>query len=301
MSGTLEKYFDLIRRVAHDEEGSIDEMLNFPATVKDDPVMAELTENINLIFLREDVYEHQLVVAKEIKENLEELNKLKNRHLGIAAHDLRSPLSSLYSAGDLLLKYDLSEEKRKKLYQSICMISDQTLTLVNDLLDLVAIERDSFHLNFDAVNLTNLTLERVEMMKPMASSLGIELIDDLHPVPDCALDQMRMRQVIDNLLSNAIKFSSSGDVIVVACQEKDDWVCITVDDQGSGMPTEQAEQMFEEFKVGNNKAIRGEKRTGLGLSIVKNIVEAHGGKIEVESAPGKGTTFTVRILSKGAA
>ena len=298
MSKNLEKYFKLIRRVAHDEEGSIEEMLQFPATVEDDPLMAELTENINLIILREDVYELQLVVADEIKENLEELNKLKNRHLGIAAHDLRSPLSSLYSAGDLLLKYDLSEDKRKKLYQSICMISDQTLTLVNDLLDLVAIERDSFHLNLDAVNLTDLAFERVDMMRPMASSLGIKLIDDLQPVPDCALDQVRMRQVIDNLLSNAIKFSSRDDVIMVTCQAEDGWVVITVDDQGSGMPSEQAEQMFEEFTVGTNKAIRGEKKTGLGLSIVKNIVEAHQGKIEVESAPGKGTTFTVRLLAK---
>jgi signal transduction histidine kinase len=298
MSDTIKKYADLIKRVAHDEQGAFEEMLNFPENLDNDPIIAELAENINLIFMREDVYEQQLNISNEIKGHLEELNKLKTRYLGIAAHDLRSPLASIYSIGDFLSNYDLSEEKTKKLYKSICMISDQALTLVNNLLDTVAIEQGSFNLNLDTLNLSSLMDERIEMVKMMATSRGITLHSDLDIVPDTAIDEMRMRQVIDNLISNAIKFSSYGDNIYLRCKEIDNYISLIIEDQGTGIPANQLAGLFDEFKIGTNKAARGDTKTGLGLSIVKNIVDAHHGRIKVESIEDKGTTFTVSILAK---
>jgi signal transduction histidine kinase len=108
-------------------------------------------------------------------------------------------------------------------------------------------------------------------------------------------DADRMRQVVDNLLSNAIKFSPSGSVVNVTCGQAGRILDITVTDQGPGIPSEDLDRLFDTFEKLSAQPTGGEKSTGLGLSIVKNIVDAHGGEIEVDSEVGRGTTFIVHL------
>jgi signal transduction histidine kinase len=158
------------------------------------------------------------------------------------------------------------------------------VTLVDNLLDVAVIESGRFDLKITEENISRLVGERVELMAKNAERKEIRLIADLQEVTDSLFDADRMRQVVDNLLSNAIKFSPSGSVVNVTCGQAGRILDITVTDQG-----------FDTFEKLSAQPTGGEKSTGLGLSIVKNIVDAHGGEIEVDSEVGRGTTFIVHL------
>ncbi len=132
-------------------------------------------------------------------------------------------------------------------------------------------------------------------MAKNAERKEIRLIADLQKVTDSLFDADRMRQVVDNLLSNAIKFSPSGSVVNVTCGQAGRILDIAVTDQGPGIPSEDLDRLFDTFEKLSAQPTGGEKSTGLGLSIVKSIVDAHGGEIEVDSEVGRGTTFIVHL------
>ncbi len=169
------------------------------------------------------------------------------------------------------------------------------LTLVDNLLDVAVIESGRFDLKITEENISKLVGERIELMAKIAERKEIRLIAELQEVTDSLFDAGRMRQVVDNLLSNAIKFSPSGSVVNVTCGQAGQVLDITVADQGPGIPSEDLDRLFDSFEKLSAQPTGGEKSTGLGLSIVKSIVDAHGGEIDVDSEVGKGTTFIVRL------
>ena len=128
-----------------------------------------------------------------------------------------------------------------------------------------------------------------------AKNKNITLTTALDEVPNLPVDVDRMRQVVDNLLSNAVKFSPSETTVHLACGKKDENLVFSVADQGPGIPDEDLDKLFGVFQKLDIQPTAGEISTGLGLSIVKQIVDAHGGSIVVESTLGKGSTFTVTI------
>jgi signal transduction histidine kinase len=259
------------------------------------PEVAELAESIGLILVKLEARDFHIEMAAEAEQRLKELNELKDKHLGIAAHDLRNPLSSIRGMSQMLVEMELDKNTQSSFLQSIYRVSDQMLTLVDNLLDVAVIESGRFDLKITEDNISKLVGERVELMAKNAERKEIRLIADLQEVTDSLFDADRMRQVVDNLLSNAIKFSPSGSVVNVTCGQAGRILDITVTDQGPGIPSEDLDRLFDTFEKLSAQPTGGEKSTGLGLSIVKSIVDAHGGKIEVDSEVGKGTTFIIHL------
>ncbi|TDJ13927.1 MAG: HAMP domain-containing histidine kinase [Gammaproteobacteria bacterium] len=284
-----------IQSIARGQFDALDTLYSLTGEEGIAPEVAELAESIGLILVKLEARDFHIEMAAEAEQRLKELNELKDQHLGIAAHDLRNPLSSIRGMSQMLVEMELDENTQTSFLQSIYRVSDQMLTLVDNLLDVAVIESGRFDLKITEENISSLVGERIELMAKNAERKEIRLIADLQKVTDSLFDADRMRQVVDNLLSNAIKFSPSGSVVNVACGQAGRILDITVTDQGPGIPSEDLDRLFDSFEKLSAQPTGGEKSTGLGLSIVKSIVDAHGGEIEVDSEVGRGTTFIVHL------
>ncbi|MDN5280331.1 MAG: hypothetical protein PWR01_4296 [Clostridiales bacterium] len=242
------------------------------------------------------IAEHlSLVVARTLDiERLRQLNDLKNKFLGIAAHDLRSPLALVQSYVEMIedesAGYD--EEKKKYFFARIKAVSKRMLNLINDLLDISAIESGQLKLDLAETELKPFLEEAVANHELTAKMKSIKVIGDLESkLPKVKIDSRRITQVIDNLISNAVKFSPKNTSVKVVTQTRNNFVKVSVIDQGQGIPEKEQGKLFSEFGKTSVKPTDGEKSTGLGLAIVKKIVQGHGGKVGVESEVGKGSEF----------
>jgi len=232
----------------------------------------------------------------EAERKLVELNNLKNKFLGIAAHDLRNPLTSIRGFCEILLEdtENLTEDT-VEMITIIHQASDSMLSLVNDLLDVSVIESGRLELQKAEGSITAVVQERVKMNEVVASRKNIRLNSCIREIPDVFFDRNRIAQVIDNLLVNAIKFSPEDTTITITCEILDKYIGFSVSDQGPGISKDDQLKLFGEFQRLSAQPTGGEKSTGLGLAIVKKVVDAHNGEINVESEIGKGTTFTVML------
>ena len=240
--------------------------------------------------------EFQLELEQKNQE-LEKLNASKDRFLGMAAHDLRSPLGGIKSFSDLLLEDmagPLNDEQRDYL-RLISDSSTKLLKLVNDLLDLNSIARGRLEIDFQPVNLKQLIQQNIRKQELMARKKNISIQSELEELSEIKVDPDRINQVLDNLLSNAIKFTPPEKTIRVVLSAKDNSAFIRVKDDGPGISAEEQNQLFSEFHKGKARPTGGECSTGLGLAIVKRIVEAHDGAIEISSTPGQGAEFKVEL------
>jgi len=284
-----------IQRIARGQFDALDTLYSLTGGEGIAPEVAELAESIGLILVKLEARDFHIEMAAKSEQRLKELNELKDQHLGIAAHDLRNPLASIRGMSQMLVEMELDKNTQTSFLQSIYRVSDQMLTLVDNLLDVAVIESGRFDLKITEENVSRLVGERIELIAKNAERKEIGLIADLQEVTDSLFDVDRMRQVVDNLLSNAIKFSPSGSVVNVTCGQAGRVLDITVTDQGPGILSEDLDRLFDSFEKLSAQPTGGEKSTGLGLSIVKSIVDAHGGEIDVDSEVGRGTTFIVRL------
>ena len=246
----------------------------------------------------------QIAVALEKSRLYEEqirFNDLKNKFLGMAAHDLRSPIAVIKGYADILkdgLMGPLGDAQKKPV-AAMAEHCDKMLTLINDLLDVSAIEAGHLTMVAGEVFLEDYLKEAHHHHALLARSKSIELTLDVPAtLPRISMDSQRIDQVINNLITNAIKFSNPKTRIILRAGILKGAVAISVTDQGQGIPPEEISKMFRYFGRTKVRPTAGEKSTGLGLAIAKRIVEAHGGKIGVESQPGKGSTFTFTLPLK---
>jgi signal transduction histidine kinase len=219
------------------------------------------------------------------------LGALREQFEAMMVHELRSPLSNIRSLSDQVVKdqgYAVNNSAMIKLE------TENMLTLVNDLLDVAKLESGRFMLVKQSLDLVQLTKEVIDSFSATALSKSIKLSCVVKAaVPPIQADSLRLRQVLTNLVSNALKFTSSGSV-TIELLPLGKMIRLSVIDTGEGMDANDLNQLFDKF----TQATRGKKRsdsTGLGLVIVKGIVEAHGGGIGVESELGKGTTVYVTL------
>lgn len=286
---------DLVKRIARGDIDAVDDLFGLPSRPGISPQAVDLAESIGLILVRLEAGDFYLEQATEAENRLKHLNKLKDEHLAIAAHDLRNPLYTIRCLSQLLAHMELDEEKREKFTNSIFRVSDQMLYLVNNILDVAVIDSDTFALEIEAGNLSALISERVEFMMITARDKGVRLVANLDDVPDTRFDVGRINQVVDNLLSNAVKFSPTGSTVHIRCETEGKFIKIFITDEGPGIPAGELDSLFETFHKASVRPTAGEKGTGLGLSIAKRLVEAHNGRIWVESNVGHGSTFAVSI------
>jgi len=227
---------------------------------------------------------------------LRRVNAEKDTLLGMAAHDLRNPLFVSRSYAEFLLMDPSLSPAARKMVSRIYESSRYTLDLVTDLLDLSAIEAGALVLRKESTDLAELVRGVIDLDRLLAEKKEIALTlgrcDEGAPL---RLDRRKFQQVMHNLLSNAIKFSHRGGQVQVEVV-RDGGAVVVVSDDGVGMTDEQIESLFKPFGSGA-PGTAGEKSTGLGMAIVKRIIEGHGGSIAVTSEPGAGTTVTVRVPS----
>lgn len=255
--------------------------------------------DVHVEIFREIAGQLSVIVEKSrLYQRLLELNEVKNRFLGIAAHDLRNPIGVIQGYLHLILNGLVGDvpDRQRRLLEKVERSCQKMHDLVNDLLDLSAIEAGQLNLEAEPVELGPYVSELAETHSLLAAAKGIRLETDLpDDLPTVRLDRRRFEQVLDNLITNAVKFSYPGTVIHVGAEQVGTRVRLFVRDQGQGIPPEEVGRLFQDFARGTSKPTAGESSTGLGLAISRRIVEAHGGTIGVQSQPGRGATFTITL------
>ncbi len=227
-----------------------------------------------------------------------QLNERKNEFMGIAAHDLRSPLTVVQGFSSMMLNEpEMSQEDRTEFLGLILQSAKDMIDLINNLLNISEIESGKLQLNPSDVHLPDYIARIALINRHLAQQKEIALDVDLAPdLPLMVFDAERVQQIFNNLLSNAFKFSHPGTRVTIRAQMRPDgWIAFSVIDQGQGIPPDELGKLFHAFERTSTRATGGEHSTGLGLAICKKIVELSGGAITVESTPGVGSTFTFTL------
>jgi two-component system, sensor histidine kinase and response regulator len=240
---------------------------------------------------------HSRDIIVRYGHELRRLNDEKNEFMGIAAHDLRNPLSAVKGYVELMRdEPDLAPRERADLLDRIHLATQRMVDMVRNLLDANRIERGEFELNLALTELTALVRSVVESQRPRAMAKQQNLILETDAPPLHGLvDPGLMVQVLENLVSNAVKYSPPGKNIQVRLKRELDGVRCEVQDEGPGLNAEDQKKLFGKFARLSAKPTGGEGSTGLGLSIVKRMVEAMHGKVWCESEPGQGAMFVVSL------
>lgn len=253
----------------------------------------------------EDLRDHMAsaFLKGRMMEQLRELNEKKNEFLGIAAHDLRNPLTGVISFSDILLRF-LEEDRLdkalwKRYLRNILVLAEDMSTMVHQLLDVAAIEAGKVELRLERRRLDALLAERGELHAQTAREKGIDLeLDTVSAAGvEVLVDRVRVGEVVDNLVSNAIKFTWPGGRVRVFCERGNGDVVTHVEDTGQGLETHELGDVFTGKKL-SARPTAGEPSLGLGLVIVKKIVELHRGRAWVVSRKGVGSTFSFSLPSQ---
>ena len=228
----------------------------------------------------------------EARQAAEAASRARDAVLAIVSHDLRNPVGSVITAAAFLLD-TLAEEvlatPQGKQVGVIHRAARRANRLLDDLMDVTRIEAGGLAVDVAAVTVPELLAEAAELMRPAAAEAGVRLAVELPgPLPSVRADRDRVLQVFANLAGNAVKFTPVGGTVTLSATCEGGAAAFTVTDTGRGMTPEQVERAFDRFW----QAARADRRgVGLGLSIARGIVEAHGGTVTIRSAPGAGTTF----------
>lgn len=228
-----------------------------------------------------------------INKELEAANAEKNKFIGIAAHDIRNPLSNIHNIATLLGLDAHLPPKQQQLVTLLQKISDSALALLTNLLDISQIEAGAVRLKIEKQDYAAFVKEQILFNSHLAKNKNQKIIytSGADAKLNLTFDNSYMGQVISNLLSNAIKFSHPNTTIEVCVEQSPAVVRTFVKDHGIGIAEQDLQKIFRPFAKGANRPTAGESSSGLGLAIVQKIVQAHGGEVGVESTYGKGTTF----------
>jgi signal transduction histidine kinase len=234
--------------------------------------------------------------AAELETERRQVERLRTDLLSTISHELRTPLTLIRTSIGLLLDSDPDEEMRQRLLRNIKGSTDRMHALVTDLLDLARLRGDRLELQIRRVDLGELVSGVVSLMRPLldAKQQRVELALPL-PAPAVPGDSRRLERVLLNLLSNANTFAPTGSEITISMREDRQEVTIAVRDTGPGITAAGIPHLFEQFFTERTSSSRHNIGAGLGLPIAKGIVEAHGGRIWVESAVGVGTTVSFAL------
>lgn len=231
-------------------------------------------------------------------EELRRLDELKNRFLGMAAHDLRNPIADIQLVSDLMLSTEgapMTEEEQRDFLSDINQQARYMSELLNDILSVAEIESGQLRLLPQSIDVETFVKEAIRRHSKLSTAKGTRIVLVGVNAGEMKADPHRLRQVIDNLLSNAVKFSPPGSTVRVRARYIGDAWRIEVADEGPGINEKDRVRLFQDFARLSARPTGGEKSTGLGLAISRRVVEAHGGKIGVDSEPGHGATFWFTI------
>ena len=245
---------------------------------------------INNISLRKKAEEELIKTT----ENLVKLNETKDKFISIVSHDLRTPFSSILGFTDLLLNdEDLTEEEKNQYVKYIRDSSKSMLSLVNSLLDWTRLQTGRIKFELERIEASSIIEKSINALSGSAFQKNIELASFVRSDVFIFVDKELIGQVFNNLISNAIKFTKESGSIIISINksERPRFIEFSVKDNGVGIKEENLKHLFKVESKFTSEGTSGEKGSGLGLSLVKEIIEKHGGKIWVESEYGKGSDF----------
>jgi signal transduction histidine kinase len=232
-------------------------------------------------------------------EAFRKVDQLKSELLSTVSHELRTPLASIKGYASSLLREDVEwdHDTSREFLQIIDEEADRLTGLIEDLLQMSEIEAGVLRVDTQPVRVSKLAQKVVKKVRPQARNHTIS-VSASSDIPETMADPRRIEQVLHNLVVNAIKYSSEGTTVLVRVERRGPDVIVSVRDQGIGIPLEHQEHVFERFYRVDGTLARETRGSGLGLPICRGLVEAHGGKIWVESTANKGSTFyfTVPIV-----
>lgn len=233
---------------------------------------------------------------RQRNEALEEADKLKTEFLANVSYELRSPLTSIVGFSEVLNKqyFGILNDKQKEYIDGIYKSSQYLMSLINDTLDLASIEAGYMSLDVEEFNIYNSLTSVLVLIRERVRENGLQFAFECdEQIGSMYGDERRFKQLVFKLLSNAIKFTESGGSICLKSfnDSKTDNVVISVEDNGIGIPKEEQGVVFDKFYKTESSKAYNRSGAGLGLSVVKNFVELHGGYITLESEPGKGTNI----------
>jgi PAS domain S-box-containing protein len=265
------------------------------------PIFSEKGEIIGFLAIQRDITELKLAEAKTLEiETLKQLNKTKNELLANVSHELRTPLASIKGFIETLLETDVKWSRKQQMdfLQCANQETDHLTLLIGDLLDMSRLDSGKFNLVKQPYSVSAVLEAGHSRMETITSKhqLVVKLDPDL---PTAWLDKMRIAQVVTNLVENAAKFSPEGSPILIEAKTDQNNLVISVADQGFGMEPSVISKLFDRFYQAQQVVSGNAHGTGLGLSICRAIVEAHGGKIRVESQVGKGSKFSFTLPLSG--
>jgi signal transduction histidine kinase/DNA-binding response OmpR family regulator len=262
-------------------------------------LLAELGGQAGLLAERQAVTVRERRLAAELSNSVEALtraNEAKSNFLANMSHELRTPLNAIIGFSDLMRLEEPEGDRRRVPADWVDHIHSSgrhLLGLINDILDLAKVEAGRMDLRVAPVRLDTAVEELLTTLTPLFTDKRLTVRTDLAPVTALA-DRLRLRQIVENLLSNAIKFTPPGGTIAITTTGTEADACVTVTDTGVGIADADAERIFEEFQqVGDPD--RRQAGTGLGLALTRRLVQAQRGEITLSSAPGQGSSFTVRL------
>ncbi|MBI3700184.1 MAG: sensor histidine kinase [Afipia sp.] len=240
------------------------------------------------------------------RDRAEKASRAKSQFLANMSHELRTPMNAILGFSEMMeINTAMAHEKYSEYAGIINQSGQYLLGLINDILDLAKIESGTFQLHETRVALLPLAAECIQLLSTKAEIGGLTLVNDVPAaLPDLHTDEHALRQILINLLSNALKFTpAGGEVHVFAEILRDGALAMGVRDTGVGIAAEDQKHVFENFGQGRHDIVIMDKGTGLGLPIVKGLIEAHGGRVEMQSTVGTGTCVTVivpatRVLSQ---
>lgn len=235
----------------------------------------------------------RVLEAQAANDALSDREADRLRTLMMAARDLRGAIDAIHGIAGLLLDQNVPAERRQIMVGDILRHSGQVLDLLDRLNEIVRIDTHATRLVLRPVDLRELVMERIEVMRRRAERKRMMIVSQFENLPKVPCDRDGMAQVIDNLIDNAIKFSPPDTRIWIDAYQLGVAAIVSVTDQGQGIPEGELSRLFGTFSRTSVLPTDGEPTTGLGLSIVKRIVEEHDGVVGVETRVGRGSSFRV--------
>jgi signal transduction histidine kinase len=259
-------------------------------TADDVRLIEGVAQELRVAITAAEAFEQQRRAVGE----LERLNRAKSDFVSIVSHEFRTPLTGIQGFSEMMATEEMSPEEMREYAGDINKDAQRLNRMINEMLDLDKMESGRMLLHREPVDLNAIVTETADLVRPAAPTHPIRLTLD-PDVGDIQGDRDKLTQVMTNLLNNAVKYSPSGGEIVVTTRVEGDAVHVLVRDHGMGIPKEALQSIFERYGRVESRATRHIQGTGLGLPIVRQIVQLHGGTVWAESTVGEGSVFHVNL------